>query len=149
MTLKEQLMDDLKQAMRSGDTMRKNVIRMVRAAIKNAEITAQQELDDAQVITLIAKDIKRSQESIEYFKQGNRQDLIAEEQAKIEILSAYMPQQLSDKEITATVRQIIDELGVSGPAGIGPVMKASMAKLKGSADGRRVSQIARQLLSES
>ena len=146
MTLKERLIADLKDAMRSGDTIRKNVIRLVRAAIKNAEIAAQKEISDEQVAALIAKDIKRSQESIEYFEKGDRQDLISAELAKIDILAKYLPEQLPDETIVQTVEQVIAALGASGPASLGPVMRESMAKLKGNVDGRRVNQIARELL---
>ena len=148
MTLKEGLMDDLREAIHHGDVVRKNVIRMVRAAVANAEIEWQRPATDDEILALINKEIRTSQESLAFFAQGNRQDLVAEEEAKIAILEQYLPEQLTDKEVTQAVQQVIVDLAANGLGSLGPVMREAMASLKGRADGHRVNQIARELLGE-
>ena len=144
MTLKDQLMADLKEALRSGDTIRKSEIRMVRAAIANAEIAWQREASDQDVLQIISHEIKQRRESIEMFQRGGREDLVAEEKAKLQILQEYMPQQLSREEIVEVLQRIIAE---TGPGQFGPVMNRAMAELKGRADGRLVNQLTREMLS--
>jgi len=97
--LKQKLADDLKQALRGGDTVRRSVIRLVMAAIKNAEIARQSSLDDADILGIIAKEVRQRRESIEAFKQGDRPDLVAQEEAELAILDGYLPQQMTREEI--------------------------------------------------
>jgi uncharacterized protein len=146
MSLKDKLFEDLKQAMRQGDEMRKAAIRMVRAAITNAEIDKQRELTDQEVQALISKEIKQRHEAIELFKQGKRQDLVDEETAQIQALVGYLPQQMTQAEIEATARQVIAELGATGPAQMGQVMRMLMDQLKGKADGKLINQVVKNLL---
>ena len=148
MSLSERLMEDLKQAMRQSDTMRKDAIRMVRAAIQNAEIAKQHPLDDNEVIEVIRKEVKQRQEAIAMFAQGGRQDLVEQETQQVNILEAYLPQQMSAEEIAALAQQAIAALGAKGPADMGLVMRTLMAQLKGQADGRVVNQIVQKLLND-
>ena len=147
MSLSEQLMQELKDAMKSGDTVRRDTIRMVRSAIKNAEIDLQRTATDQEVEKLIVKEVKRRQESIEMFAKGGRQDLIDAEEQQLAILEEYLPKQLSDDAVEAIVREVIDEVGATSMRQMGAVMKASMARLQGQADGGKVNQLVRKLLS--
>jgi uncharacterized protein YqeY len=151
MDLREQLMDHLKEAMRQRDERRKTTIRSVIAAIKKAETELDADgqrvqLDDAGILDLIAKQAKIRQESIVEFRKGGREDLVAEEEAELAILQAYLPTQLTREEIEAEARQLIAEVGAAGPRDMGKVMKPLMARLRGRADGSLVNQIVRELL---
>ena len=149
MTLEERLSNDLKDAMRSGDETRKLAIRAVKAAITQAKVagTAARELTEQEVLGIIAKQVKQRRESIEEFTKGRRFDLVAQEQAEIEVLETYLPRQLSEDEIRERARAVIAELGVSDMKGLGPVMKRLSADLKGIADGGTINRVVRDLLS--
>jgi hypothetical protein len=145
--LKERLMADLHLAMRAKDTMRRDVIRMARAAITNAEIDMQHQASDDEVIQVLTREVKRRQESIVLFKQGRREDLVQQEEAELAILQAYLPEQLAEQDVREAVRQIAAEMGATTPAQMGALMRQAMERLKGRADGRLVNQIAREILS--
>ena len=144
--LKQKLTADLKQAMRDGDKLKRDTLRMLMAAINNAEIARRDVLPEADVLGLIAKDVRLHKESIEAFKQGNRPDLVAQEEAELSILQAYLPQQMSREEIVAAVRQVIAEVGAQGPSDKGKVMPRVIAQLKGQADGRDINEVVTELL---
>ena len=145
--LKQKLTDDLKQAMRDGDTVRRSVIRLVMAAIKNAEIARHATLENTDILGIIAKEVRQRQESIEAFRQGNRQDLVAQEEAELAVLKEYLPRQMTREEIIAAVRQVIEEVGAQGPSDKGKVMPKLIAQLKGKADGREINAVVTELLS--
>ena len=145
--LKQKLMDDLKQAMRGGDKVRRSVIRLVMAAIKNAEIARQAALDDTDVLGIIAKEVRQRRESIEAFRLGNRHDLVAQEEAELAILNEYLPQQMTREEIIVAARRVIEEIGAQGPSDKGKVMPKLIAQLKGKADGREINAVVTELLS--
>jgi uncharacterized protein YqeY len=144
--LKQKLSDDLKQALRRGEKVRLSVIRLLIAAINNAEIARQATLDDAGIYGVIGKEIRQRKESIEAFKQGNRQDLVAQEEAELAILQEYLPQQMSREEIIAEARRIIGEVGAKGLSDKGKVMPKLIAQLKGKADGREINEVVTELL---
>lgn len=144
--LEQQLMSDLKNAMKSGDKIRLSVIRMVRAQVKNAEIAKQKSLDDSDILGVISKEAKQRRESIAEFQKGNRQDLVAKEEAELAILLEYLPKQLSHEEIVAAARQVIDEVGARGPGDKGKVMPRVIARLKGQAEGREINTVVTELL---
>jgi len=144
--LKPGLTDDLKQAMKSGDKVRTSVIRLAMAAIKNAEIARQTTLGDADILGIIAKEARQRQESIQAFRQGNRQDLVAQEEAELAVLQGYLPAQISREEIIAEARRIIEEVGAQGPGDKGKVMPKLIAHLKGRADGREINAVVTELL---
>jgi len=145
--LRQKLLDDLKQAMRSGNKVRRSVIRLVIAAIKNAEIARQTALDDdTDILGIIAKEVRQRRESIEAFRQGNRQDLVAQEEAELTILNEYLPRQMTREEIIVAARQVIEGIGAQGPGDKGKVMPKLIAQLKGSADGREINAVVTELL---
>lgn len=144
--IKQKLTDDLKQAIRDRDKLKSSAIRLLMAAIKNAEIAKQGALDEADILGIIAKDIKKHKESIEAFKQGDRQDLVAQEEAELAILKEYLPEQISRDEIIAAARKVIDEVGAQGPGDKGKVMSQLMPQLKGRADGREINAVVTELL---
>ncbi|HUU65598.1 MAG TPA: GatB/YqeY domain-containing protein [Dehalococcoidales bacterium] len=146
-SLKQKLTADLRQAMRSGDKIKRSAIRLLMAAISNAEIAQQATLEDAGILGIIAKEIRQRRESIEAFKQGNRQDLVAQEEAELAVLQEYLPQQMTREEIVAAARRIIEEVGAGGPADKGKVMPKLIAQLKGRADGREINAVVSELLS--
>lgn len=145
-SLKQNLTNDLKQAMRSRDEIKRSVIRLLMAAIGNAEIARQSSLEDTDILGIIAKEVRQRKESIEAFKQGNRQDLVAREEAEMAILEEYLPQQVSREEIVEAARRIIEEVGAQGPGDKGKVMPRIIAQLKGRADGREINAVVTELL---
>ncbi len=145
--LKQKLMDDLKQAMRAGDGVRRSVIRLVMAAIKNAEIARQAALSDADILGIIAKEVRQRQESIESFTQGNRHDLVAQEETELAVLREYLPQQMTREEIVVEARRVIDEVSACGLGDKGKVMPKLIGQLKGRADGREINAVVTELLS--
>jgi uncharacterized protein YqeY len=146
--LKQKLMDDLKQALKGGDKVRSSVIRLVMAAIKNAEIARQATSSDADTLGVIAKQVRQRQESIEAFKQGNRQDLVAQEEAEMAVLNEYLPRQMPREEIITEARQVIAEVDAVGLSDKGKVMSQLIAQLKGKADGREINAVVTELLSQ-
>ena len=145
--LKQKLTDDLKQAMRDGDKVKRSVIRLAMAAIKNTEIARQTTLDDTDILGVIAKEARQRQESIDAFKQGNRPDLVAQEEAELAVLKEYLPRQMTREEIIAAARQVIEKVGAQGPGDKGKVMPQLIAQLKGRADGREINAVVTELLS--
>ena len=148
MTLQEKLQDDLKDAMRSGDTTRRSVIRYLRAQIHNQKIASQGPLDDQDIAVLLSKQAQQRRDSMEAFQKGNRTDLVEKEQAELDIILGYLPQQMSDEEIGDLVRQAIQQVAAVGPRDMGKVMGALMPQLRGTADGKRVSALVSQLLQD-
>lgn len=151
MGLREQLTDDLKEAMRQQDDVRKRGIRSVIAAMKQAETELDRNgqrvrLTDNDIVVLIARQAKQRQESIDEFRRGGREDLVAEEEAELAILKSYLPEPMSREEIEAEVRQIMVEVDATGPQDFGKVMRPAMAHFRGRVDGSLVNQIVRELL---
>jgi uncharacterized protein YqeY len=147
MSLKDQLAQDLKDAMKSGDDLKKNTIRLVRSAIKNAEIEIGHELSDEETLAVLTRQAKQRRDSIDQFRQGNRPDLVALEEDELSIIETYLPQPLSDAEITTRAEAAIAEMGVTDIKGMGQVMGRLTKEMQGVADGKRISEIVRGLLS--
>ena len=146
-SLRQKLSDDLKQAMKSGDKVKRSVLRLVMAAIRNAEIARQAALnEDKDILGIVAKEVRQRHESIEAYKQGKRQDLVAQEEAELAILNEYLPQQMTREEIIIAARQVIEEIGAQGLGDKGKVMPQLIAQLKGRADGREINTIVTELL---
>jgi uncharacterized protein YqeY len=145
--LRRKLADDLKEALRGGEKLKCSVIRLTLAAINNAEIARQAKLEDADIYGVIAKEIRQRKESIDAFKQGKRDDLVAQEEAEMAILQGYLPQQMTKEEIIAEAQKIIGEVGAKGPGDKGKVMPKLIAQLKGRADGRLINEVVTELLS--
>lgn len=147
MGLTEQINTDLKDAMKSRDKFRTETLRNLKSALKYAEIEIGGELDEDGVLGVIAKQAKQRRDSIVEFEKANRTDLVEKESAELALLEAYLPAQLSEDEIRAKAKAVIDQLGVTDAKGMGLVMKQLMADLQGRADGKVVNAIVRQLLS--
>lgn len=139
MSLKEQITEDMKAAMRAKDSERLGTIRLLTAAMKQKEVDERIELDDAAVIAVIDKMVKQRKDSITAFEQGGRADLAAKEAAELTVLQAYLPARLSAEEVAAEVKAIVAELGAKGPGDMGKVMGVVKAKLAGKADMGQVS----------
>jgi len=139
MTLKSRITEDMKSAMRAKDAPRLSAIRMLLAAIKQREVDERRELSDADVVAVVDKMIKQRRDSVTQFEAGHRADLAAAERAEIEVLSAYMPQAMTEGEIDAAIAQAIAATGAAGPAGMGKVMAELKPKLAGRADLAAVS----------
>lgn len=146
MSLKDKLMEDLKTSMRERDKLRKDTITMIRAAIKQREVDERVEMTDEQILDIISKQFKEKKSDIEEFKKGNRDDLVDQAKAEMEILLDYMPKQLTDDELKEIVKETIGELKIESKAQIGQLMKNIMPKVKGKADGKQVNRIALELL---
>jgi uncharacterized protein YqeY len=169
MKLKEQLMQDLKEAMKARDDTRKKTIRLLRAAISAAEIEKRSDfiesqqakgvdpesltldddqfaLDDEETLAVIQKQAKQRRDSITEYEKAGRDDLVDAEQAELTVIESYLPRQMTREEIVVVVREAADELGISDMSGMGPLMKHVMAELKGKADGRLVNQVVREEL---
>ena len=147
MSLKDQLNDDLKSAMKGGEKLRTETLRSIKSAVKYAEIETGREFDDQGVLEVIAKQAKQRRDSMVEFEKGQRADLIEKEAAELVILEQYLPAQLSEAEIEAKAKAVIAKLGVTDAQGIGQVMKHMVAELKGQADGKLINQVVRKLLS--
>lgn len=140
MSLAEQLSEDMKQAMKDKDKTRLSVVRMVRAAVKNKEIETGTSLTDDEILSVVQKELKQRQDSLQAFESAGRSDLIQAVQAEILILQGYLPSQLSDEELSQVVQETIAEVGATGKGDMGRVMSALMPKVRGRADGKRVQQ---------
>lgn len=145
MALMERLQTELSAAMKAGESVRVETIRMLLAALKNAAIDAPNHLlSEADEIAILSREAKRRNESIDVFTKGGRADLAEHEQVQLEIIKAYLPAQADDSEVEAVIRQVAEELGTA--ANFGSVMKTSMTKLAGRADGNKVSALVKQIL---
>jgi len=139
MSLREQINDDLKAAMRSGETVRRDTIRLLTAALKQREVDERKTLTDADVLAVIEKMIKQRRDSISQFEQGGRQDLADKEKQELTLLQTYMPQAMGEDELAAAIAAAVSETGAAGPADMGKVMAVLKPKLAGRADMGKVS----------
>ena len=146
MTIKAQLNESMKDAMKSGDEVRKRTVRMVLAAVKQAEVDKRIELDDPAVMNIIQKEIKNRRESLEEAKKANRPDLIESNEAEINVLQAFLPKAMPAEELRALVQAAVTETGASSPADMGKVMKAVMPRVAGRAPNDMISATVRELL---
>lgn len=148
MNTQKQIESDFKEALRAGDDLRKSTLRMVLSSIKLAEVDKKGSLEEPDVLAILQKEIKSRRESISDAEQADRADIVAEAEAEITVLEAYLPQPLSQAEIETMAQEAIDEVGATSPREMGMVMKALMPRVQGRAEGSQVSQTVRQLLSE-
>ena len=148
MTLKEQITEDMKSAMRAKDAERLGTIRLLLAAIKQREVDERITVDDAGIIAIIEKLIKQRKDSIEQFQKAGRTDLVDQESKELGILQAYMPAQLSEAEVQAAIQKTISSLGAAGPQDMGKVIGALKAQLAGKADMGMVSGLVKAALAK-
>lgn len=146
MTIKTQLNDSVKDAMKSGDETRKRTVRMVLAAVKQAEVDKRVELDDMAIMNLIQKEVKNRRESLEEARKANRTDLVEANEAEIKVLEVFLPKAMPAEELRALVQAAIAETGAAGPGDMGKVMKAVMPKVAGRAPNDMVSATVKELL---
>ena len=146
MSLKEQLRADMAAAMRQGDTARRDTLRLVLAAVKQAEVDEQATLDDRAVQAVLAKQAKQRRESIADYEKAGRPELAAQEAAEVLLIESYLPQMMSREEVEAIAAEVIAESGVTDVKGMGQVMGRLMPRFKGRADGRLVNEVVRDLL---
>lgn len=144
--LKEKLLEDLKNSMKEKNTIRKNVIQMVRAAILQFEKDKGVELEDDKILEIIAKEVKTRKDSLEEFKKAERQDLISQAQEEIKILEEYLPKQLTKEELTCQIKEIIQKIGAISIKDMGPVMKEAKSQIGTAADGKTINEVVKELL---
>ena len=146
MSLKKQLRESLKESMKSGDALRKKVLRMTLAEIKNAEIEKGEELEKPEILGVLQKAVKARHETIEGAKKAERPDLVEEAESEIAILKEFLPESLSEEELREIVEDVIDQVGATSMRDMGKVMGNLMPKIKGRADGKVANQMVRDLL---
>ena len=144
--LKEKLMEDLKSAMKNKEEVRKNTIQMVRAGILQIEKDKGIQVEDAQILEIIAKEVKTKKDALKDFEKANRQDLIDQTNEEIEVLQKYLPKQLSREEIKTELEQIISKLGATTMKDMGAIMKEAKAKMGASADGKTINEVAKEIM---
>ena len=147
MGLSDRIQQEMVLATKARDKERLSALRMIRSALQNRQIEKRADLTDQEVIGILTSLVKKSKESIEQFQKGNRPDLVEKEEKELQVILSFMPQQMSQEELRAELKKIIEELGAKGSRDLGAVMKSAMERLKGRADGRLVNQVAKELLS--
>ena len=147
MSLKDKLNDDLKSAMKEKDTIRKNVVQLIRAGVKQIEVDKRVTLEDEGVLEVIAKQLKQRRDSLPEYEKSGRDDLVAQLKREMEILMGYLPKQLTHEELEAIVKEAVEATGAATMKDIGKVMAYVMPKTKGVADGKEINAIVRSLLS--
>ena len=144
--LKEKLMEDLKEAMRSKNEIKKNTVQMVRAAILQIEKDKVIQVEDDKILEIIAKEVKSKRDALKDFEKAERQDLIDQTNQEIEVLQQYLPKQLSREEIKVELEKIIVEVGATSIKDIGAIMKEAKAKMGASADGKTINEVAKEIM---
>jgi uncharacterized protein YqeY len=147
MPLYEEIIADFTKAMKEQDKLTLSVLRGLKTAVKNKQVELRQEPSEDQIRGVISSEIKKRKEAIEKYNEGSRPDLAEKEKSEMDILTSYLPPQLSTEEIKEILTQVIQEISANGPKDLGVVMKTAMPKLTGRADGREVNRLARELLS--
>lgn len=144
--LKEKLLEDLKNSMKEKNTLRKNVIQMVRAAILQVEKDKNIQLEDEQIIEIMAKEAKKRKDSISDYEKGGREDLVENIKSEIKIIEEYLPEQLTEEELTTIITEIIKEVEATSMKDMGKVMKAAKEKIGARADGKAINEVVKKLL---
>ena len=144
--LKEKLLEDLKECMKNKNTVRKNVVQMVRAAILQVEKDKQITLNDEQIIDIIAKESKKRKDALADYERSGREDLIAQINEEIEVLAEYLPKQLSEEELVNIIKEVIEEQGATSMKDMGKVMKVAKEKIGVASDGKTINEVVKKLL---
>jgi uncharacterized protein YqeY len=147
MSLKEKINQDLKEAMKAKDTKKRDALRLLTSAIKQIEVDERKELSDEDIIKIIQKQVKQRNDSIEQYKEANRDDLVQKEQEEISFYEVYLPKQLSDEELKSALNEIIKEVGATSLKDMGKIMGIATKKLSGKADGKRINETVKKILS--
>lgn len=146
MSLKQQLQQDLKEAMKAKDTFKRDTIRFLMSAIKQVEVDTRKELSDEDIIKIIQKSVKQREEAASQYKEGGREDLYAKEMKEAAILKSYLPAQLSDEELETKLKEIIEKVGATSLKDMGKIMGVATKELAGRADGKRINQVVKKIL---
>jgi len=146
MSLKEQFKNDLKEAMRTKEILKRDTIRSINTMIKQIEVDERKELHDEDIIALMQKAIRQRNEALEQYQSAGREDLVAKEQGEIDIINLYMPRQLSDAELEEALRAIIASVGAASIKDIGKVMGAAKTQIGSQADGKRINETVKKIL---
>jgi gatB/yqey family protein len=141
MNLKEQLTNDLKESMKNKEQVKKSVVTLIRAAIKQKEVDERVELNNEAVLDIISKQMKQRNDALEEFKKAGRDDLISQTEEEIQVLLSYLPKQLTDDELRVLIKEAIDKTGASSSKDMGKIMGILMPKTKGKADGKRINTL--------
>ena len=149
LSLEEVIFNDMKKALKGNEKLKLSTLRLIRAAIKNAEISKKDKLTEDEVIGIVANNLKKLEESLDIFTKGQRPELAEKAKKEIEIVKKYLPEQLSEEEVEKIVKATIIKFGFKGLQDIGPAMKEIMPQLKGKADGKMVNKMVRDLLDNS
>ncbi|WP_169755296.1 GatB/YqeY domain-containing protein [Campylobacter curvus] len=147
MSIREQILADIKEAMKSKNEFVRDTLRTINAALKQVEVDERIEMTDEIVLPLLQKEIKKRQDSVELYLKGGREDLANKERSEIDIIVKYLPKQLSDNELEEKIKQIIASVGASSIKELGAVMKAAKEQIGASADAKRISEVVKRLLS--
>jgi uncharacterized protein YqeY len=145
--LKTEIQDGIKAAMKGGDRVTLSTLRLLSSALHNEEIKQHRELSEDEILKTVASLSKQRQESIEFFRKGGRTDLLEKEEAELAVLRRFLPEAMDDDEVRAAIRNSIEEVGAKGIQDLGRVMKQVMPKVAGRTDGKRVSELAKEILS--
>ncbi len=143
----QKLKDDLKTAMREKDNLKRDTIRLIMSSIKQIEVDERREITDNDILKIIQKGIKQREDAINFAKDGGRDDLIEQNQKEIDILKNYLPKQLSDEELKVAVKSIIEKVGAKDMKDMGKVMGVATKELNGKADGKRINEVVKEILS--
>ena len=146
MTLKDRLTNDLKEAMKNKEQVRKSVVTLIRAGIKQCEVDTRQELTDEDIISLISKQLKQRKDALADFEKANRADLIKQTNQEIAILENYLPEQLDDVELKEIITKVVEEVGATSMKDMGKVMAKTISLVQGRADGKRINAMVKQIL---
>lgn len=146
MTLKDRLTNDLKEAMKNKEQVRKSVVTLIRAGIKQCEVDTRQELTDEDIISLISKQLKQRKDALVDFEKSNRTDLIEQTNQEIAILENYLPEQLDDVELKEIITKVVEEVGATSMKDMGKVMAKTISLVQGRADGKRINAMVKQIL---
>lgn len=147
MELKIKIQDAMKAAMKSGDRLTLSALRLLLSALHNEEIKERRELSEEEIVRVISFLCKQRQEAIEFFRKGGRSDLLEKEEAELTALRRFLPEALSEEEVRALIQSSIEEIGAKGVQDLGKVMKQIMPKVTGRTEGKRVSELAKEILS--
>jgi len=148
MTLKERIKNDIKEAMRAKDTAKRDTLRNINAAIKQVEVDERRELSDSDVEKILMKYVKQREDAIAQFKEAGRDDLVAKDEAELELVKSYLPEPMDDSELEETLSAIISEVGAQSMKDMGKVMAKAKEVIGSRADGGRISQTVKKLLNK-
>lgn len=149
MAIEGEIRSEMTDAMKSGDGRRRDIMRLLLASLQNARISSGHDLSDDEVIVVLQREAKQRRDSINEYIEGDREDLVRAEQEELDVIDVFLPESLTDDEVTEIARVVVAEMGATGPGDLGKVMGPLMGRVAGRADGGRVNQLVRELLTSA